>query len=145
MHYVLKNLLFFRHFLVKHWRLYIHLFCTHEALFGTHHKIETVVYILNSKNYTILTDVYNMSQFSIFGKFYISMALILSLAPGFCEGRNVSEPSLNSFCPLNLLFPTSTHVELNVTSCLESCREFLVHISVPFTPWLSEEHFPGAS
>lgn len=94
---MLKNLLFFRHFLVKHWRSYIHLFCTHGVLFGTHHKIEAVVYILNSENYTILIDVYNMSQFSILGQFYISMALILSLAPGFCEGRNVSEPSLNSF------------------------------------------------
>lgn len=66
-----------------------------------------------------------MSQFSILGKFYVSMALILSLVSGFCEGRNVSEPSLNSFCPLNPLFPTSTHVEQNVTSCLESCTEFL--------------------
>lgn len=84
-------------------RLHIHLFCTHGALFGTHHKIETVVYILNSKNYTILTDVYNRSQFSFLGKFYISMALIFSPTPGFCEGRNISEPLLNSFCPLNPL------------------------------------------
>lgn len=83
--------------------MHIHLFCTHGALFGTHHKIETVVYILKSRNYTILTGVYNRSQFSFLGKFYISMALIFSLAPGFCEGRNISEPLLNSFCPLNLL------------------------------------------
>lgn len=138
MHYVLKNLLFFRHFLVKHWRLCIHLFCTHGVLFGTHHKIETVVYILDSKNYTIVTDVYNMSQFSILGKFYKSMALIPSLTPGFCEGRNVSEPSLNSFCPSNPLFTTSTHVELNITPRLESCREFFMPFSVLFTPWLFE-------
>lgn len=83
--------------------MHIHLFCTHGALFGTHHKIETVVYILNSRNYTILTGVYNRSQFSFLGKFYISMALIFSVAPGFCEGRNISEPLLNSFCPLNPL------------------------------------------
>lgn len=35
--------------------------CTHGALFGIHHKTENVVYILSSKNYTILTDVYNRS------------------------------------------------------------------------------------
>lgn len=125
----------FRHFLVKLWRLYIHLFCTHGTLFGTHHKLKLQFTFRNSKNYTILTDVYNMSQFSILGKFYVSMALILSLVSGFCEGRNVSEPSLNSFCPLNPLFPTSTHVEQNVTSCLESCTEFLC-TSVFSSLWL---------
>lgn len=108
----------FRHFLVKFWRLYIHLFCTHGVLLGTHHKIETLVYIQNSRNYTILIDVYNMSQFRILGKLSICMALILFLTPDFCEEWNVSEPFLNSFCPLNPLLRTSAHMEFNVASNL---------------------------